>query len=104
MSQTSSPGLDGVSSSTSEAPSRAPRTAASSVGTSRISTPRGPRCSRIITRAVKYPSDGITRTPSGGTSEKTTDEIAAMPDGNTSDRPPSSSPSARSSAVQVGFP
>jgi hypothetical protein len=43
-------GLDGVSIHTSAAPGSAERTAASSVGTSRTSMPRGSRCSVAMVR------------------------------------------------------
>ena len=51
MSPTSSPGLDGVSSSTSAAPSSTPAGHSPAVGTSRTSTPSGASSSRASDRA-----------------------------------------------------
>ncbi len=99
MSHTSMPGLDGVSSSTNETPSKSGHGPA--VGTSRTTTSM---CSATNFLVRKYPSPGSTTVSPVRSSSRSTVETAAMPEGNSTHSPPSSSPSADSSARHVGLP
>lgn len=106
MSQTSRPGLEGVSIQSSLAPSRAVSWPSPPVGAVRTSTPYASNCSRTSGSAW-YPSVGRTTMSPARAWEKRTAEIAAMPEAKTvvttSSPGASSSPMAFSRWVHVGL-
>lgn len=105
-SQTSSPGLDGVSIQSSLAPSITASWASPAVGAVRTWTPYASSWARTSGRAW-YPSSGRTTVSPARAWESRTAETAAMPEAkttvSTSSPGASSSPMARSSRVQVGL-